>query len=261
MLAFLSFSYRNLREQQLLSSPIIVRHLAECAVRNIERSGAAAIAGVLCSSLNEAFPQEYPNIKYTFEEQTLSEIHAVQKFASESGMAVDGRWAVIVRPGQGYVSADRLAAFCRSLRETPREPGARDARYVLSVRRHGKLTHPCWGVYSCPGRFLGGGALRTSYEDATVRDALKFSDPRLWDALSMEACHRSQDISRVYHYDEALCAFPLSFDQDGGVEKLHVTSVPWDAEETGGSILYRTPVFDMSNDGHIDIRTLERLAE
>lgn len=253
MRAFISFGYYDIREQQLVGSPVILRHLLDETLRCLERCPDVRFAGVVHTHTLPVEPsQGAPYFRMLGGERTRSELTAIAGVPAGDG----DNEVLVVRPGQGAIFADRLTRFRESLTPVP-------SALVASAIRFSSLSHPLWNVQVADRRFLCEGAIRQP-RCGTVRVApLSRICPELWTAAKAKGtANGSQYLDNLYHDDGALYAARMDMIPAEGVIPTPTEAVICQADPgAGDGILARLPLFQMSRHQALDAVRLERLLE
>ncbi|WP_272698917.1 hypothetical protein [Desulfovibrio sp. Fe33] len=252
MRAFISFGYYDIREQQLVGSPVILRHLLKDTLRCLEHCPGVRLGGVLrTQELPASLPPGVPELRMTSAERTRAELTAI------AGAAGDGdNEVVVIRPAQGAIFADRLAQFCESVRPVP-------SPLVVSAIRFSSLSHPLWNIRVADSRFHCDGAIRQP-RYGTLRVApLERVCPELWNRAKVKGlAHGSQYLDSLYQDDGALYAARMDMIPADGVVPSPTEAVICQADPgAGDGILARLPLFQMSRRQALDASRLEILLE
>jgi hypothetical protein len=255
MKAFLSFGFYDIREQELVTSPVILENLVDLA-----RAALAQCPGLeLCAVLG---PQALPlpeNIRVPFHfirsrQRDMAELEAIRGIIASSG-DTDCR-VMVLRPGQGALFRSRVLHFFEAIRE-------REEPLLVSTTQCTSMVHPMWNLKVADRHFLTKDAVRHPRSGTRLVRSLNDICPELWEAMNKDAGYRpkgSQHLPLLHHYDGALYAATLSAFE--GVNCPLPQPHPIHCPFVGGkkeNLLLRLPVFQMSRETAIDVATLEAL--
>ncbi|MCJ2166239.1 MULTISPECIES: hypothetical protein [unclassified Pseudodesulfovibrio] len=255
MKAFISFGYYDIREQQLTSSPGIVRYLLDDVLRCLEQCPELSLGGVLyAQELSCSLPAGLPSYKLRSGERTWEELSAIRKILEEEGF--DDNEVMVFRPAQGAIHAERVLHFSESL-----NPVA--SALVVSVVRFMSLSHPMWNVQVADQRFLSAGSIRQPRSGRKLVAPLAKLCPELWKASKAKGlASGSQHLQSLFHDDQALYAARMDLlpEKSEHLEVSESVICPTDPG-AGDNILSRLPVFQMSRSQVFDVTGLEALLE
>lgn len=261
MLMILSFAYRDLREQQLLSSPSIAQYILDYALKVSKQSPHITTTAIVGTSNLPFLPPAYSQGHLSIKERMLAEMDWANTMVHEDTKTkYENEWAVVFRPAQGGISLTRLNQFCSAVQSIKIKKHTWAVATLL--KKHSTLTHPYWGLRSAPRIFANGESIHIPIDDATMRDDLKHTHPQLCAQHGTNDINRSQDVPLLLHSDEALYAFQLGNKRNESIEEYTHHTIPCQGlVQEHLPLFYQLPTFDLNKNQAIDVASLERLVE
>jgi len=258
---FLSFAFRDNREQQLISSRTIANYLYRYGVDLASQCQTATLRAMLTSSFIDDLPEGYPQLKMNLKKRQLAEMDCINDFVSQSDSPVStGDWAVVLRPAQGYVSLSRLEHLCSQAAALSQDKNHKDKLNCLnSTIYHNSLSNPVWNMRAAPTRCLCNDAIRIPFDIDTMRDELELACPELWDQLPKVEISGSQDLPLFTYSDNALFAFQIGNVQNETLEAYNCTQCTYSGQDEKPPLFYGLPTFSLNENQPIDVPSLERL--
>lgn len=256
MLGFISFSFEEAREQEMLNAQRVARYLLDYGKAGLASCADTEYAGLLASH-NLHFTGE-PYRLVGSDDRTLSEIERIMRdFSGTSSLADE--WTVVVRPGKGLVSHGRLQRFCMALRDLDMDDG-HDVDCVMSATRFTTLNHPMWNLRSTEKRFHEYGMVRIPRKEKYRKDSVEFSCPELWDRFGGQQVGRSQDLEELFHCDYGLYAFrALTEEPPATLPNLARTICDTEGDKDRLPFLLQLPLYAISCNQVVDYSSLEQL--
>ncbi|WFS62734.1 hypothetical protein LF599_00835 [Pseudodesulfovibrio thermohalotolerans] len=254
MKAFLSFGFYDIREQQLVSSAVILKHLVEVARDAVAQCPGLEMSGILTPhALDLPDDEDIPCHDIRPCDRFRAEFEAMRALTADSD---DTDRVLVLRPGQGALFRSRVHHFHEAVQ-------GRGEPLIVSTIQCTSTVHPMWNLRVADRRFFSRTAVRHPRSGTNFVQPLSTVCPELWEAVGKQTGDRptgSQHLDPLYRYDGALYGISLrSMDNmDGTMPEMHPVPCP----ESGGAkenLLLRLPVFQMSRETVINISTLEAL--
>lgn len=255
MKAFLSFGFYDIREQQLVSSAVILRHLVEVALDAVARCPGLEPGGILAPHAID-IPADvdipFHNIRPC--DRTRAEFDALRAIMAECP-GEESR-ILVLRPGQGALFRSRVCHFHEAVRH-------RKEGMIVSTIPCTSTVHPMWNLRVADRRFFSKTAIRHPRGGTNFVRPLNSVCPELWEAMDKQTAPQpkgSQHLDPLYRYDGALYGVTLQALDNGDAPLPEPHPIP--CPHSSGpkeNLLLRLPVFQMSRETVINVSTLEAL--
>lgn len=206
MLGFIATGFYDRREQDIFThwetgtTVLTIAHdtLIDCGVPP---------QAYLTSNPMPDFPPriDMPCLNVGAGDRRSKEIDALAKYAKQQGTT--GQWMIVVRPGQGWINAQRLNHFVQSLDTI-------SGSSAFSLRPLSALEHPNWNTMSTDWKYLAQGVIRQPLRNEQLVQNVSGRFCKGLEGSSRSSISRSQDIDTIHTDDGLLYAIRLQGDQN-----------------------------------------------
>ncbi len=254
MLGYISIGYYDFRERELISRKAILVNLLRMVI-GIAKEVALNPSGLLVThNFCEVLPEDIllPQLKVLQGDRLRKEIEALIRSVGMNNDQSE-QWIVVLRPGQGWISRNRLHSFLESLRNV-------DGSYAVSVKKFSILANPSWNVQVAERRYLANGVIRLPLHSDSTFSPLADAFPAFWDDMGcLDSPRRSQDANDLYIDDGSIYAFKPKARTDHSLFKSPA-AIRFDESDPKMRPLYeQIGLFDIDKDQYLDVSILERI--
>lgn len=250
MNAFISFGFYDIREQELVRSPQVLRYLYKMAAKCIQRCPGITLNGILFTQYLDLPDLDVPAYSMKGMDRSLAEIGTAREVLGEEAQS---GWTLFLRPGQGEIFRHRVRQFHDELLSV-------EESVAISTISYTSLSHPMWNTMISNKRFYASSSIRQPRTGPVRARRMHDACPELWEATEESGmANGSQHLKELHCDDMALYAVRIG-DLPAALEELPKGEcVPCTIREADDNLLMRLPVFQVSREQIPDVAVLEKV--